>query len=169
MTASSETAPGKFGHYISGTRIKPSARSREFERDALIDTYGCMLTGDLTITDIETESRLREDVTQMIAKTSVKGFKPKRPERNYDPEQPDRIVIESSEGSQLVEIPYPLGSPQKPMPKTQHFHKFQLNARLGDAAAQHLWDQLRAWPQAENIHALLTPLPVTFNEENLHK
>jgi hypothetical protein len=99
----------------------------------------------------------------MIAKTSVKGFKPKRPELNFDPEQPDRIVIESSGGSQLVEIPYPLGSPQKPMPEAQHFHKFQLNARLGDTAAQQLWDQLKTWPHAENIHALLTPLPVTSN------
>jgi 2-methylcitrate dehydratase PrpD len=122
-----------------------------------------LLTGDLTITDIETGSWQREDVKQMIAKTSVKGFKPKRPELNFDPEQPDRIVIESSGGSQLVEIPYPLGSPQKPMPEAQHFHKFQLNARLGDAAAQKLWDQLKAWPHVENIHALLTPLPVTSN------
>jgi len=34
-------------------------------------------------------------------------------------------------------------------------------SRLGDAAAQKLREQLRAWPQAENIHTLLTPLPVT--------
>jgi hypothetical protein len=53
------------------------------------------------------------------------------------------------------------------MPETQHFHKFQLNARLGAAVEQHSWDQLRTWPQAENIHKLLTPLAVTSNEESL--
>jgi len=122
-----------------------------------------LLTGDLTITDIETGSWQREDVKQIIAKTSIRGFTPKRPELNYDPEQPDRIVFESSAGDQTVEIPYPLGSPQKPMPEAQHFHKFQLNAGLGDADAQKLWEQLRAWPQAENIHSLLTPRPDSSN------
>ena len=80
----------------------------------------------------------------------------------------DEYHIASSEGSQLVAIPDPLGSPQKPMPETQHFHKFQLDARLGDAAAQQLWKRLSAWPQADKIHALLTPLPVTSNEEISH-
>jgi len=127
-----------------------------------------LLSGDLTITDIETESWRREDVKQMIAKISVKGFKAKRPELNYDPEQPDRIVIESSAGSQLVEIPYPLGSPQKPMLEAQQFRKFQLNASLGDAAARQLWDRLRTWPQADNIHTLLAPLGVTPDRESLH-
>ena len=127
-----------------------------------------LLTGDLTITDIETESWQREAVKQMIAKTSVKGFRPRRPELNFDPEQPDRIVVESSGGNQLVEIPYPLGSPQKPMTEAQHFHKFQLNARLDDTAAQQLWNDLRDWPQADNIHPLLTPLPATSSSESLH-
>ena len=45
MTASSETALGKISHFISCTRIKPTARSLEFVRDALIDTYACMLIG----------------------------------------------------------------------------------------------------------------------------
>jgi len=126
-----------------------------------------LLTGDLTITDIETGSRQRDDVKQMIAKTSVKGFKPKRPELNFDPEQPDRIVIESSGGSQLVEIPYPLGSPQQPMSETRHLNKFQLNSGLGDTDARNLWNQLRAWPRADNIHALLAPLPVTPGEKSL--
>jgi len=80
----------------------------------------------------------------------------------------DEHHIASSEGSQLVEIPCRFGSPQKPTPETQHFHKFQLNARLGDAATQQLWKRLRAWPQAEKNHALLTPPPVTSNEESSH-
>ena len=127
-----------------------------------------LLTGDLTITDIETRSWQREEVKQMITKTSLKGFKPSRPELNFDPEQPDRIVVESGGGNHLVEIPYPLGSPQKPMTEAQHFHKFQLNARLGDTAAQQLWNDLRDWPQADDIHALLTPLPATSSGESLH-
>ena len=81
---------------------------------------------------------------------------------------PDRIVVESSGGNQPVEIPNPLGSPQKPMPEAQHFHKFQLNARLDDTAAQQLWNDLRDWPQADNIHPLLTPLPATSSSESLH-
>ena len=45
MTASSETALGKISRYISSTGIEPTSRSLEFVRDALIDTYGCMLIG----------------------------------------------------------------------------------------------------------------------------
>jgi hypothetical protein len=41
MTTSSETALGKISRYISSTGIEPTARSLEFVRDALIDTYGC--------------------------------------------------------------------------------------------------------------------------------
>ena len=46
MNTSSQTALGKISQNISGTGIKPTARSLEFVRDALSDTYGCcMLIG----------------------------------------------------------------------------------------------------------------------------
>lgn len=126
-----------------------------------------LLTGDLTITGIEDGAWQRDDVKEMIAKTSAKGFKPERPELNFDPQQPDRIVIESRNGSQVVEVPYPLGSPQKPMSETRHLNKFQLNAGLDDTDARDLWNLLRAWPRADNIHSLLAPLPVKSGEKSL--
>ena len=115
-----------------------------------------LLTGNLTITDIKHQSWQREDVKQVIPKISIHGFKPDRPELNYDPEQPDRIVMYRNGEQQTINIPYPLGSPQRPMTQQQLLQKFQLNANLDEAGANHLWQNLRNWPAADDIHGLLS-------------
>jgi 2-methylcitrate dehydratase PrpD len=45
MTISADTALQKISRYISAEPIAASVQSLEFIRDALIDTYGCMLIG----------------------------------------------------------------------------------------------------------------------------
>ncbi len=115
-----------------------------------------LLTGNLTITDIKHQSWQREDVKQLIPKISIHSFKPDRPELNYDPEQPDRIVMYRNGEQQTINIPYPLGSPQRPMTQQQLLQKFQLNANLDEAGANHLWQNLRNWPTADDIHGLLS-------------
>ena len=45
MTISADTALQKISRYTSGEPIAASTQSLEFVRDALIDTYGCMLIG----------------------------------------------------------------------------------------------------------------------------
>lgn len=118
-----------------------------------------LLRGDLTIDDLAAESWQRDDVRQLILKTTVTGFKPRRPELNYDPDQPDRIVVKAGGETRAVEIPYPLGAPQRPLTEAAHFSKFRLNAGLEATQAGQTWSLLKSWPDAENIHELFTALP----------
>jgi 2-methylcitrate dehydratase PrpD len=118
-----------------------------------------LLTGDLTIADIAAQSWQREDITRLIAKTVLRPFEARRPQLNYDPEQPDSVLIDC--GGQLHEasIPYPLGSPQYPLPESRLRQKFSLNAALDADRIEQCWQHLRDWQQADNLHELFTPLP----------
>ena len=120
------------------------------------------LTGNLTITDIAAAAWQRDDVRSLIDKTVVKPFKVARPELNYDPEQPDRIVLNCRDGRHSVDIAYPLGSPQRPISPAQLRQKFQLNAGLGEAACEQVWNQLHGWQQAEDIHRLFVASPAAL-------
>jgi 2-methylcitrate dehydratase PrpD len=116
-----------------------------------------LLSGNLTITDIAEQSWRRDDVARLVARTSLSAFKAERPELNYDPQQPDRIVIDCTDSSHCIEIPYPLGSPQRPLSTDQLMQKFQLNAGLDDTAVTRTWERLGNWQQASNLHDLFTP------------
>jgi 2-methylcitrate dehydratase PrpD len=116
-----------------------------------------LLTGNLTITDIAEQSWQRDDVKHLVARTSLRAFEAERPELNFDPQQPDRIVIDCANESHSVDIPYPLGSPQYPLSNDQLMQKFQLNAGLDDAAVKRAWERLGNWQQAANLHDLFTP------------
>jgi 2-methylcitrate dehydratase PrpD len=116
-----------------------------------------LLTGNLTITDIAEQSWQRDDVKHLVASTSLRAFEAERPELNFDPQQPDRIVIDCANESHSVDIPYPLGSPQYPLSNDQLMQKFQLNAGLDDAAVKRTWERLGNWQQASNLHDLFTP------------
>ncbi len=140
---------------------QPSNRS-----EALFSLPYCaammLLYGDLTIADLAAESWRRTEVKRLIAKTSVAGFEPERAELNYDPDQPDRISVRVGGEDLAIEIPYPLGAPQNPMSERQLMRKFCLNAGLRGEPARAFWDRLRGWPEAENIHALFTPIPAAY-------
>jgi len=118
-----------------------------------------LLTGNLTIADIAAQSWRRDDVSKLIAKTVLHPFEARRPELNYDPEQPDSIVIDCGGQRQEASIPYPLGSPQYPLTESQLRQKFSLNAGLDEDSAEQCWQRLRAWQTADNLHDLFTPLP----------
>jgi 2-methylcitrate dehydratase PrpD len=105
-----------------------------------------LLRGDLTIDDLAAESWQRDDVRQLILKTTVTGFKPRR-------------LVKAGGETRAVEIPYPLGAPQRPLTEAAHFSKFRLNAGLEATQAGQTWSLLKSWPDAENIHELFTALP----------
>jgi 2-methylcitrate dehydratase PrpD len=95
----------------------------------------------------------------LIAKTVLRPFKADRPELNYDPRQPDRVVINCADGRHEVDIPYPLGAPQNPLPESQLREKFRLNSALDEVAIEHSWERLCRWPGAADIHDLFRPSP----------
>ena len=115
-----------------------------------------LLYGRLTIADIEAQSWQWPDVRQLVAKISIHPFVQHRPELNYDPLQPDRILVYSNQSSECVETSYPLGAPQKPMSQQQHFDKFCACSALPRSAAEQAWQGLLDWPEAEDVHSLLT-------------
>ena len=118
-----------------------------------------LLTGNLTIADIDAQSWRRDDVSSLIAKTVLRPFKADRPELNYDPRQPDRVVINCADGRHEVDIPYPLGAPQNPLPESQLREKFRLNSALDEVAIEHSWERLCRWPGAADIHDLFRSSP----------
>ena len=142
-------------------------RQPQNQSEALFSLPYCaamaLLTGNLTIADIENRSWQREDVKRLIARTSVHGFKPARPELNYDPQQPDRIVVDSTDGAHNLDVPYPLGSPQVPVSQQQLKQKFSFNAGLDAAKSAVVWQRLKGWQKSANIHRLFTAFPETGN------
>jgi 2-methylcitrate dehydratase PrpD len=139
--------------------ILPFAQPRD-RSEALFSLPFCaamaLLTGNLTITDIAAEAWHREDVRALIDRTVVRPFKVARPELNYDPEQPDRVVLIGRDSRHDAAIAYPLGSPQRPISQAQLQQKFRLNAGLDEAACEPLWKRLHGWQQAEDIHRLFS-------------
>jgi 2-methylcitrate dehydratase PrpD len=135
----------------------------ENQSEALFSLPYCaamvLLTGNLTIADIESRSWQREDVKRLIARTSVHTFKPARPELNYDPQQPDRIFVDCTDGRLKIDVPYPLGSPQVPISQQQLEQKFSLNAGLDEAKSAVVWQRLKGWQKSANIHRLFTAFP----------
>jgi len=119
-------------------------------------------TGNLTITDIAAAAWQRDDVRSLIDKTVVKPFKVARPELNYDPEQPDRVVLNCRDGRHSADIAYPLGSPQRPISPAQLRQKFKLNAGLDEADCEQVWERLIGWQQAEDIHRLFVASPAAL-------
>ena len=118
-----------------------------------------LLDGDLNIDHIRDQAWNRDDVRRLVDRISVRPFKPERPELNYDPLQPDRILVECGEDSHCIEVPYPLGSPQLPVSQQQLQRKFQLNAGLDEASAASHWQSLAGWIDSNDIHDLFTARP----------
>ena len=145
--------------------ILPFAHPRD-RSEALFSLPFCaamaLLTGNLTITDIAADAWQRDDVRALIDKTVVKPFKVARPELNYDPEQPDRVVLNCRDDRHNADIAYPLGSPQRPISPAQLRQKFQLNAGLDEAACEHVWKQLYGWQRAADIHRLFVASPAAL-------
>lgn len=115
-----------------------------------------LIYGGLTIQDIADEAWNREAIRQMITRFSMHPFRSTRPELNYDPQQPDRILPRSGTTIDPVVIAYPLGSPQRPMSPQQLFTKFRFNSAVTEEHAKHLWQTLLGWQDSDDIHKLLS-------------
>lgn len=115
-----------------------------------------ILNGELTIADLEVASWQQAEVKTLIDKISIHPFKPIRPELNYDPEQPDRIIVRGHKLATTIEVAYPLGAPQNPMDEAQLIDKFTRNAVAAGFDGSRLVSELREWPESDNIHPLLS-------------
>lgn len=118
--------------------------------------------GGLGLDDLERDSWRQDGIRRLIDITRIRAFEPRRPELNYDPEQPDRISVRAGGERIEVEVPYPLGTPQYPLPEFRLLDKFRYNAGFGDDTDAHgTWERLRGWTEADDVHELFKTRPVT--------
>ena len=119
-----------------------------------------LLYGDLKLSHLDEKSWRRPNVTGLIRRTRVHHFKPRRPQLNYDPAQPDQLTIQLHNGDRWdATCDYPLGSPQRPMSEQAILGKFIDNAGLQGLQAtlpvQRLLSSLAHWTQCEDLHPLI--------------
>ena len=109
--------------------------------------------GGLTLADINAGIWREPDIAALIEKTAVHPFRPRRPDRNYAEEDPDRMVVTLCTGERLdASCAFPLGAPQMPMQRRRLWEKFAANA--GGASAG--WQaRLGEWPASARILPLM--------------
>ncbi|MEM8687306.1 MAG: MmgE/PrpD family protein [Pseudomonadota bacterium] len=97
----------------------------------------------LRLSDLDDQAWRRPEIQCLIGKTHVHPFAPSRPHLNYDPQEPDRIVLTLTGGRQVeARCSYPLGAPQNPMSAAQIEAKFKDNAAH---LAPHQADRVFNW------------------------
>jgi len=111
--------------------------------------------GDVLPTEFQGRGWEDPEIARLIELTTVEPFKPRNPLVNYDPDEPDRLIVSFGDGhSEVSSIHYPIGAPQNPMTADRIEAKFRtLTAKLdvSEAAIQRLFD----WPKTDNIHDIL--------------
>ena len=128
--------------------IPDSARTARFSLPfcaALALTKGRAAAGDFQASVWEAP-----DVMSLMEKTQVRPFAPKRPDLNYDPDEPDRLTLTFADGSrETASVIYPTGAPQAPMSHDQILAKFCANAGcpLDDPKVR----ALKGWTHSPNL------------------
>lgn len=108
----------------------------------------------LGLSDITSEAWTAPDIKTLIGKTFVHPFTPSRPDLNYDPDEPDRIVVTFRSGAAREQTcAYPLGAPQNPMSAADIRAKFQAIVPASRATHQ---DAVFNWLQTTDITTAFT-------------
>ena len=108
------------------------------------------LAGAVTAEDFRAERWRAPEIAALIDRVEVAPFAPRRPELNYDPDEPDRMRMTFADGAEIeTAVAYPLGAPQRPMSSEDVTAKFLQNA--GDPPSADALDRLLDWPDAADI------------------
>lgn len=93
----------------------------------------------------------------------VETFTPKRPELNYDRQDPDHVTVQTVDGRRFdALVAFPLGSPQRPMTKTQVLDKA---VALTGAAAE-ARTALDCWLDVGDIQRVIDALDPPHKQED---
>jgi 2-methylcitrate dehydratase PrpD len=122
--------------------------------EALFSIPACVAqildSGDLTLDDSARGFWTGKTVSRLVSLTSVQVEKAKDPSLNYDPDQPDRLLIEFRDGDVVeTSCTYPLGATQNPMPTEKLGAKFQAVTGLH----QEHFTTLLGWPKVSDFAA----------------
>lgn len=140
---------------------QPKSRPEALFSAPFVSSMG-LLRGQLTLENLYAETWNDPNIAELIAKTTVVPFAPKRPDLNYAPEDPDRLCITLNDGQTIEKTcVYPLGAPQLPMSTKDVMRKFQANVGTGSEAQarRQVWIQrVQNWPEHDD-------LPILFFEQ----
>ncbi|WP_170328499.1 MmgE/PrpD family protein [Ruegeria arenilitoris] len=132
----------------------PKSRSEALFSAPFVAAIG-LLQGNLTLADLDRKAWQSPEIARLIARCALRSFRPKRPDMNYSPEDPDRMeVILRSERRHEERCVYPIGAPETPM--SQHSVMAKFKANLGqiseDDERQMDWlGKIQDWPNAPSI------------------
>lgn len=126
---------------------RPASRN-----EALFSLPACigqmLAVGGLTLADSANGFWMRPEVDHLIGVTKVTADPARRPHLNYDPDQPDELRIELSDGAVLsAQCAYPLGASQHPMTQAQLAAKY---AALTSQPAE-TFTRLLQWPVTPDV------------------
>ena len=127
---------------------QPSHRTEALFSVPFVVAMGLIKRG-LTMADLDTAAWQGPDIRALIDRTEVHTFAPKRPELNYDPDEPDRIDLTLTGGEQLgATCSLPIGAHLNPMSAEQIEAKFFDNASgLSPSRAAPVFD----WTSAKAV------------------
>jgi len=132
---------------------QPTQRAEALFSLPFVSAMG-LAEGGLTLADLEASTWEKPQIADLISKTHVHPFAPKRPDLNYAEDDPDRMIVTLADGTQHDQhCAFPFGSPQAPMAEGALWAKFTANT----GPAPKAWaEALRHWPDTPNILPLLT-------------
>jgi len=77
-----------------------------------------LVDGQIILNDFSSARWDDPVVSMLIERCRVEPFTPRRPELNYDPDEPDSVTVTTSAGRRFnASVAFPLGSPQRPLAK----------------------------------------------------
>ena len=134
-------------------------------REALFSLPYCaamgLTSGNLALEDLDRESWNDQPVQSLISRCRVEPFVPRRPEMNYDPDQPDRLTLETPDGEKIeTMVRYPRGAPQNRLSLDEIMCKFRYHATRYHNPDESAIDALADWPQLEDVHPLFNQFGV---------
>ena len=110
-----------------------------------------LLDGDLSLRALDRARWRASDVSALIAKVRVATRVPANPRLNYDPDDPDRVEIELTDGTAHSEaVQYPRGAPANPMSWKEICNKFINNVGISNALLEP--DNIKCWIRSEDVH-----------------
>ncbi|MEM7118751.1 MAG: MmgE/PrpD family protein [Chloroflexota bacterium] len=117
-----------------------------------------LIYGGLGLADIEAERWEETAVRSLIAKTTLLVRQPKRPDLNYDADDPDWLEVELANGTILrTEVAFPLGAPQNRLSSEQIMAKFRGNAAFS-VENEAVISALAQWDTASDINHVVNQI-----------
>ena len=111
----------------------------------------CLARGKLTMAHLADPAAAGADIWNLVERMRVTVMTPRRPELNYDPDQPDRLRITLASGNVLEESrAFPLGAPQAPVSRDAVMAKYADNI-----APRAVHPQLQSWRRAGDLASFM--------------